>query len=65
MNQYYFNDRAQDKKGIIKAKNKRDFLIKLINVASQYDPKFIDEMFTRLDDAEIEVIELSGVKVYE
>ncbi len=65
MKQYYFYDNACDKKGIIKAQSKKDCLIKFINIASQYDNKFIEDMFDRLKDAEIEFINLDGLKVYE
>lgn len=65
MKQYYFYDNACDKKGIIKAQSKKDCLIKFINIASQYDSNFIKDMFDRLKDAEIEFIDLDGLKIYE
>lgn len=65
MKSYYFNDLAKDKKGIIKAKSDKDCLIKFINIASQYDNNFIKDMFERLKYAEIDFINLDGLKVYE
>lgn len=65
MKKYYFCDNASGVKGIIKAQNSKDCLIKFINIASQYDNNFIKDMFDRLNDAEIEFINLEGLKVYE
>lgn len=65
MKQYYFCDNASNEKGIIKGETKKDCLIKFINIASKYDNKFIEDMFDRLRDAEIEFINLDGLKIYE
>ena len=65
MKSYYFNDLACDKKGIIRAKSDKDCFVKFINIASQYDKNFIKDMFERLKDAEINFINLDGLKIYE